>query len=68
LKYKLYGAIIIGFIFGLISSPCTSASLVAIITVADQSGWIYSYFLVIAFSIGHASLLLVAGILIYEDK
>lgn len=62
LKYKLYGAIIIGLIFGLVSSPCASAPLVAIITVADQSGWIYSYFLVLAFAIGHASLLLLAGV------
>ncbi len=62
LKYRLYGAIIIGVIFGLVSSPCATAPLAAIITVADQSGWIYSYFLVLAFAIGHASLLLGAGI------
>lgn len=62
LKYKLYGAVIIGLIFGLVSSPCASAPLVAIITVAEQTGWIYSYFLVLAFAIGHASLLLVAGV------
>jgi len=62
LKYRLYGAIFIGIIFGLVSSPCATAPLVAIITVADQSGWIYSYFLVLAFAIGHASLLLGAGI------
>lgn len=62
LKYKLYGAIIIGIIFGLVSSPCASAPLVAIIAVAEQTGWIYSYFLVLSFAIGHASLLLLAGI------
>jgi cytochrome c biogenesis protein CcdA len=62
LKYKLFGAVIIGLIFGLVSSPCASAPLVAIITVAEQTGWIYSYLLVLAFAIGHASLLLVAGI------
>ncbi|MCK5110477.1 MAG: sulfite exporter TauE/SafE family protein [Arcobacteraceae bacterium] len=62
LKYKLYGAIIIGLIFGLVSSPCASAPLVAIITVAEQTGWIYSYILVLVFAIGHASLLLFAGI------
>ena len=62
LKYKLYGAIIIGLIFGLVSSPCASAPLVAIITVAEQTGWIYSYLLVLSFAIGHASLLLLAGI------
>ena len=62
LKYKLFGAVIIGLIFGLVSSPCASAPLVAIITVAEQTGWIYSYLLVLAFALGHASLLLVAGI------
>ena len=62
LQYRLYGAVIIGLIFGLVSSPCASAPLVAIITVAQQTGWFYSYVLVLAFAIGHASLLLVAGV------
>jgi len=62
LKYKLFGAVIIGLIFGLVSSPCASAPLVAVITVAEQAGWVYSYTLVLAFAIGHASLLLLAGI------
>lgn len=62
LEYKLFGAVIIGLIFGLVSSPCASAPLVAIITVAEQTGWIYSYLLVLAFALGHASLLLIAGI------
>ena len=62
LKYKLWGAVIIGLIFGLVSSPCATAPLVAIITVAEQTGWIYSYLLVLAFALGHASLLLVAGV------
>ncbi len=61
LEYKLLGALIIGLIFGLVSSPCASAPLVAIITVAEQTGWLYSYFLVLAFAIGHSSLLLLAG-------
>ena len=62
IKYKLYGAIIIGFVFGLVSSPCASAPLVAIITVAEQAGWLYSYLLVLAFALGHALFLLLAGI------
>lgn len=62
LKFKLSGAVIIGLIFGLVSSPCASAPLVAIITVAQQSGWLYSYALVLLFALGHASLLLGAGI------
>ncbi len=61
LKFKLFGALIIGLIFGLVSTPCASAPLVAIITVASQSGWGYSYLLVLAFALGHGALLLVAG-------
>lgn len=61
LRLKLFGAIIIGLIFGLVSTPCASAPLVAIITIANQSGWIYSYVLVFAFALGHGMLLLVAG-------
>jgi len=61
LRFKLVGAVIIGLIFGLVSTPCASAPLVAIITIASQSGWIYSYALVLAFALGHGMLLLVAG-------
>lgn len=62
IRFRLFGAVIIGLIFGLVSTPCATAPLVAIITVAQQSGWIYSYFLVLAFALGHASLLLLAGV------
>jgi len=61
LRLKLLGAVIIGLIFGLVSTPCASAPLVAIITIASQSGWVYSYTLVLAFALGHGMLLLVAG-------
>lgn len=61
LRFKLLGALIIGLIFGLVSTPCASAPLVAIITIASQSGWVYSYVLVLAFALGHGMLLLVAG-------
>lgn len=62
LPLKLFGAIIIGIIFGLVSTPCATAPLVTIVSVASSSGWIYSYLLVLAFAIGHASLLLLSGI------
>lgn len=61
LRFKLFGAVIIGLIFGLVSTPCASAPLVAIITIANQSGWVYLYALVLAFALGHGMLLLVAG-------
>lgn len=62
LPLKLFGAIIIGIIFGLVSTPCATAPLVAIVSVASSSGWIYSYLLVLAFALGHASLLLISGV------
>jgi len=62
MRFKLYGAVAIGMIFGLVSTPCASAPLVAIIAVAEQSGWVYSYALVLAFALGHALLLLLAGL------
>lgn len=61
LKFKLLGAIIIGLIFGLVSTPCASAPLVAIIALASTSDWLYSYALVLSFALGHGSLLLIAG-------
>ncbi len=61
LPWKLLGAVFIGLIFGLVSTPCASAPLAAIITVAHSSGWIYSYGLVFSFALGHGLLLLAAG-------
>ena len=61
LTLKLFGALVIGFIFGLVSTPCASAPLVAIIAIAAKSGWLYAYALVFSFAIGHGTLLLVAG-------
>jgi cytochrome c biogenesis protein CcdA len=61
LSYKLFGAFIIGIIFGLVSTPCASAPLVAIVSVATVSSWLYSYTLVLAFAFGHGILLLLAG-------
>jgi len=62
LRFKLFGALLIGLIFGLVSSPCASAPLVAIITVTEQVGWFYAYLLMLAFALGHSMLLLLTGI------
>jgi cytochrome c biogenesis protein CcdA len=45
-----------------VSTPCASAPLVAIITVAANSGYIYAYGLILTFALGHSILLLIAGI------
>jgi cytochrome c biogenesis protein CcdA len=62
IKYRLAGGFFIGIIFGLVSTPCASAPLVAIITVAANSGYVYAYGLILTFALGHSMLLLIAGV------
>ena len=62
IKYRLFGGFLIGIIFGLVSTPCASAPLVAIITVAANSGYLYAYGLILTFALGHSMLLLIAGV------
>jgi len=62
IKFRLLGGFLIGIIFGLVSTPCASAPLVAIITVAANSGYIYAYGLILTFALGHSMLLLIAGV------
>lgn len=56
------GAFLIGMLFGLVSTPCASAPLVAIITVASNAPDWYAYALVLTFALGHSLLLLAAGV------
>ena len=62
IRYRLFGGFLIGIIFGLVSTPCASAPLVAIITVAANSGYTYAYALILTFALGHSLLLLAAGV------
>jgi cytochrome c-type biogenesis protein len=62
IKYRLFGGFLIGIVFGLVSTPCASAPLVTMITVAANSGYLYAYGLILTFALGHSLLLLVAGI------
>ncbi len=62
IKYRLFGGFLIGIIFGLVSTPCASAPLVAIVTVAANSGYVYAYGLILTFAFGHSLLLLGAGV------
>jgi len=62
IKYRLAGGFVIGVVFGLVSTPCASAPLIAIITVAANSGYIYAYGLILTFAMGHSLLLLIAGV------
>lgn len=59
---RYLGAFLIGMLFGMVSTPCASAPLVAIITVAANAPEWYAYALVLIFALGHSLLLLTAGV------
>lgn len=62
IRFRLFGGLLIGLIFGLVSTPCASAPLIAIITAAANSGYVYAYGLILTFALGHSMLLLIAGV------
>ncbi len=62
IRYRLFGGLLIGLIFGLVSTPCASAPLFAIVSLAGNSGYLYAYGLILIFALGHSLLLLVAGV------
>ena len=62
LKLKFFGVFLVGIVFGLVSTPCASAPLVAIISLASSLGSFEAYILVLVFALGHSLLLLVAGV------
>ena len=62
LPFRLFGGFFIGVVFGLVSTPCASAPLFAIITMASESGYTYAYALILTFALGHSLLLLAAGV------
>jgi len=62
IRYRLFGGFLIGLIFGLVSTPCASAPLFAIVSLAGSSGYLYAYALILVFALGHSLLLLAAGV------
>jgi len=62
IRYRLFGGFLIGLIFGLVSTPCASAPLFAIVSLAGSSGYLYAYGLILVFALGHSLLLLAAGV------
>lgn len=62
IRFRLFGGLLIGLVFGLVSTPCASAPLFAIISIAGSSGYLYAYILVLVFALGHSLLLLAAGV------
>jgi cytochrome c biogenesis protein CcdA len=62
IQWRFVGVFLIGMMFGLVSTPCASAPLVAIISVAANAPQWYAYALVLVFALGHSLLLLIAGV------
>jgi len=62
IRYRLFGGFLIGLLFGLVSTPCASAPLFAIVSLAGSSGYFYAYGLILVFALGHSLLLLIAGV------
>lgn len=59
----LLGAFMMGFIFGVVSSPCATPVLAVIITyVASEGRIIYGGSLLFAYALGHCVLILAAGV------
>lgn len=61
-RLRFFGIFLVGIIFGLVSTPCASAPLVAIISLASSLGNFEAYILVLVFAFGHSLLLLIAGV------
>jgi cytochrome c biogenesis protein CcdA len=61
-KLRFFGIFLVGVIFGLVSTPCASAPLVAIISLASSVGNVEAYILILVFAFGHSLLLLIAGV------
>lgn len=58
----LAGAFMMGFIFGVVSSPCATPALAVIITyVASEGRVLYGGSLLFAYALGHCVLILIAG-------
>lgn len=62
IKLRYIGALLIGILFGLVSTPCASAPIVAILAVVANAPEWYAYVLVSAFALGHSLVLLMAGL------
>jgi cytochrome c-type biogenesis protein len=55
------GALLLGLLFGLISMPCAGPVLAALIVVTPLYGLTFGIMLLVAYSLGHCGLVLVAG-------
>ncbi len=59
----LFGAFILGMLFGFVSTPCAAPVLILLLTfITEQGNVIFGGFLLLVYGIGHSVLLLVAGI------
>lgn len=61
-KAGLYGAFLLGLLFGLVSAPCAAPILVVVLTfVASKANYLYGLALLWTYAVGHCLLIIVAG-------
>lgn len=61
-KAGMYGALVLGMLFGLVSAPCAAPVLVVVLTyVASKSDYAYGLALLWTYAVGHCLLIVAAG-------
>jgi cytochrome c-type biogenesis protein len=55
------GALLLGMLFGLVSLPCAGPILVVLLSIVPLKGPVFGGTLLVAYSIGHCALVMVAG-------
>ena len=58
----IWGALVLGMLFGVVSSPCATPVLVVILGLASLKGnVVYATFLLFVYALGHSALIFAAG-------
>jgi len=58
----ILGAYLLGLLFGVVSAPCAAPILVLLLTImASKANYLYGSILLLAYSIGHCVLIVIAG-------
>jgi len=61
-KTGIWGALVLGMLFGVVSSPCATPVLVVILGLVSLKGnIIYATFLLFVYALGHSALIFIAG-------
>lgn len=61
---SVWGALVLGFLFGAALGPCTFGFMMPVLTTAFQAAtvsFVYAFFIVLAFALGHSIVIVLAG-------